>query len=159
MARYLKQKDYETTCGPLSIINAGKWAGNVLSKRKDFNRIIDSTGCDQNGAKISSIDRTLRKELSTKAIIWKPRNPNFLLLKHNIIHRAASAIVSYDIPTAKDKALNDSHVIFLSKIVDHFWQVHNLDRKATILMPDSDIERLMFPTPFSSIVAWLLFKI
>lgn len=152
MPKYIRQP-HKSSCGPTAIINAGKWAGNKLTLKRDYRRVYLNTHCDSDGSDIKYIDKTLRNELGDFLNIRKVRKPD---IRDTVAHikRGGAALISYSFYDPDEPDGEGCHIAFFSDIWENDWVAHNFySYEVNSFVPHNRMIECFYMSP-SPIVVW-----
>lgn len=124
MARYVKQP-HATSCAPTSLINVGKWAGNLLTLKDDYQRLYNNTKCGPNGTFDKDIDRVLREEFRGILNVRKVKSPHFNDTA-NHIKNGGAALISYSYEDDDQPKGEGCHIALFTDIWEGDWVGHNV---------------------------------
>jgi hypothetical protein len=144
MPRYVFQ-DHDDTCGPIAIINAGKWIDNSLSKKRHYHKLIDEVmnkrpiGDNYRGSNRRKFEKTIKKIFKDKVKIVKQKH-NCLSNVYEHLKNKGSAIIGFDFFDAEG---NGSHVAFFSGVDENNCFIgHNIwsNEPTTHIPPEEMID-------------------
>jgi len=154
MPRYIKQP-HNASCAPTAIVNAGKWAGDILTIKNDYKRIYNNSMCAKDGTKIKNIDRVLRRELSHVLKILKIQKPTMYRTEKHI-REGGAALISYSFLDDMEPRGEGCHIALYSDIWDDEWVGHNhYSEEPNSIVPSKEIIDQFYGAPRQTVV-WLL---
>ena len=155
MTSYLTQPEDSTICGPVAIINVGRWSKHPV--KKSLKDICEEVQCDSGGTPIRHIDKSLRKEFKKKLKVIKKRYCSVNEAKKHI-EKGNALLLSFLFKNNEEEKDVSEHICLFTKVKDKKWYAHNLSfKKRTSIILEEDMYEYFYRWGRPHI--WLLKKI
>src|SRR3990167_4727504 len=153
MPNYIKQH-HAASCGPIAIINVGKWINNSLSAKHDFKQITKEIKCDiyEKGTTDTALNKFLKNKFKNKIKIFKIYAPTIRETREHLIN-GGSVLISFSFHENSLKGSKPhqkgEHVALFTAYKDNKWIGHNATTKlSTSKHSDEEIYTYFYEGPY-----------
>jgi|15BtaG_2_1085339.scaffolds.fasta_scaffold46470_2 hypothetical protein len=137
--RYVKQRN-NTSCGPIAVLNALKWAGFKFTMKNSYKRLAKK--CKYNVSEGAWPIDVLNAISSYKRLTVTPDAPTKIQDLDDRIRAGSSCILTY---YWYDEGAQEvlSHYTFISEMQGTSFVCHNIDDVSTAIVPRKDMITLL----------------